>query len=163
MSAEQAWVLCGVPGAGKSSLAEKLSKQHGAYIVSGDRVRYELYGDESCLGDWNEVWGVMIEMVAEGAPGGVIIDGTNCKREYRAEALTMLQSFGYRNVELHVVNVPLEVAIKQNQQRKRQVPEWVIARMFADLRAGWRSLDQEGFSRVVCHRPRDNVRYRPGW
>lgn len=151
--ATKAWVLCGVPGSGKSTLAEKLSRQHGACIVSGDRVRYELYGDEGCLGDWNEVWGLMIEMVAEGGPSGVILDGTNCKRQYRAEALTMLQSFGYGHVELHVVNVPFEVAIKQNQQRTRKVPEWTIGTMYEDLQRGIPGLEHEGFAKVVWHGP----------
>lgn len=41
------YIMIGLSGSGKSTVAEKISEQTGATIVSSDRLRLELYGDEN--------------------------------------------------------------------------------------------------------------------
>ena len=48
-------VLCGLPGAGKSTYARQYVQEHSeTKIMSSDSIRKELYGDESIQGGSTE-------------------------------------------------------------------------------------------------------------
>ncbi len=49
-------MMVGLPGSGKSTYAEKLSKERSAIICSSDKVREDLYGDENSQSNNDEVF-----------------------------------------------------------------------------------------------------------
>ena len=142
-----AYVLVGAPGAGKSTYAKKLAETENAVVISGDAVREELYGSAEIQGDWGEIWERIEELVSESCGMNVILDGTHCRSDYRAEAITLLKSFGYETVEAVVLNVSLATALARNFKRKRHVPDYVVKQMHSDLEASLKGIYNEPFSR----------------
>jgi predicted kinase len=144
-----AYVMVGAPGAGKSTYAHKLAETANAVIISGDSIRAELYGDESNQGQWSEIQDRIEEMVSEAVGCPLVMDGTHYRRDYRRQALTLLQSYGYENVEAVVVNPDLETCILRNATRHRHVPRHVIQRMHDALQSSLRGIEDEGFTQVT--------------
>jgi predicted kinase len=144
-----AYILVGAPGSGKSTRAEKLAKEKDAIILSGDRIRAELYGDASNQGQWSEIQDRLEEMVSEAVGCPLIIDGTHCRPDYRREALTLLFSYGYDNVEAVVVNPDLETCLIRNATRHRHVPRHVLQQMYSDLQSSLSGIEGEGFTQVT--------------
>ena len=144
-----AYVLVGAPGSGKSTRAEKLAKEKDAIILSGDSIRAELYGDAANQGQWSEIQDRLEEMVSEAVGCSLILDGTHHRRDYRLEALTLLHSYGYDNVEAIVVNPDLETCLIRNATRHRHVPRHVIQRMHGALQSSLRCIEDEGFTQVT--------------
>jgi len=76
------------------------------------------------------------------------VDATNLSPKERRHWIKMAQDFGY---EVHAVyfEVPLEVCMERNQKRHRVVPEEVMQRMSAKLKA---PTFDEGFSKITVVR-----------
>ncbi len=136
------FMLVGIAGSGKSTLAERLARGNDALIVSSDAIRGELYGDETEQGDPREVFRLMEERTLEGLRSGtnVVYDATNVTEWRRSKMLQKIGDGVWK--ECVWVDTPLEQALRNNQQRSRNVPEWVIrmhARQFEvpTLDEGW--------------------------
>lgn len=141
----KAFVLVGPPGAGKSTYAEKLAIKENAIVISGDDIRAELFGSASVQGNWGEIWERVEELVAEGCSSNIILDGTHCRKDYRAEAVTLLRSYGYGPIHAIVLLTSLPVCLERNAQRKRNVPEHVIEQMHNDMEKSLKTISDEDF------------------
>lgn len=141
--------MVGAPGSGKSTFASKLAETENAFIISGDNVRAELYGDASHQGTWTEIQDRLEELVSEAVGCPLIMDGTHYKRAYRRETLTLLRSYGYNEVEAVVVNPDLETCILRNANRHRGVPRHVIQRMHTSLQSSLQGIEDEGFAQIT--------------
>lgn len=124
------YIMVGVPGSGKSTYAEKLSKETGAVIISSDNIREELYGDAAIQGDNGKVFGMYYYrakcLLLEGKD--IILDATNLTKKDRKNIYNRFgNSYHY---EAFVCAVPKEVAKERNANRERVVPEEVIDRMY---------------------------------
>jgi predicted kinase len=145
----KAFVMVGAPGAGKSTLATQLAENENAFVISGDEVRAELYGDAANQGNWEEINDRIEELVSEAVGTPVILDGTHYLSSYRKEAQTLLRSYGYDEVEAVVVNPPLEDCIFRNANRHRGVPRHVVLNMHEKLQKSLEFIGTEGFSHVT--------------
>lgn len=145
----KAFVMVGAPGAGKSTYAEKLAKEHNAVVISGDDVRSKLYGSPDIHGEWDEIWSYIEALVADATGRSVILDGTHYRTDYRQEAITLLKSYGYSEVEAVVVNPSLATCIARDFKRKRHVPDYVIKEMHATLQRTLPNICNEGFSYIT--------------
>ena len=145
----KAFVMVGAPGAGKSTLATRLAENENAFVISGDEVRAELYGDAANQGNWEEINDRIEELVSESVGVPVVLDGTHYLSSYRKEALTLLRSYGYDEVEAVVVNPPLEDCIFRNANRHRGVPRHVVLNMHEKLQKSLEFIGTEGFSQVT--------------
>ena len=141
--------MVGAPGAGKSTLATQLAENENAFVISGDEVRAELYGDAANQGNWEEINDRIEELVSEAVGTPVILDGTHYLSSYRKEAQTLLRSYGYDEVEAVVVNPPLEDCIFRNANRHRGVPRHVVLNMHEKLQKSLEFIGTEGFSHVT--------------
>jgi predicted kinase len=145
----RAFVLVGIPGAGKSTCAKQLSKEHHAVIVSGDDIRDELETSGIYEPCWSEIWNLVEGEVADAADCGknVIIDGTHVGASHRAETVTLLHSYGYFDVEAVILDVDIKTCIDRNSARTRKVADYVIAHMHKTLRESLPTIYSEPFSR----------------
>lgn len=143
-----AYVMVGAPGSGKSTYAAKLAETENAVVISGDDVREKLYGSVDIQGDWVEIWDEIDSRVSECCGMNVILDGTHCRPDYRAEAITLLRSYGYETVEAVVLDASLATCLARNFQRTRHVPDYVIERMHGELKRSVNNLFDENFDRL---------------
>ena len=140
-----AYVLVGPPGSGKSTYAAKLAATENAVIISGDDIRSELYGSAEIQGDWGEIWERIDELVSESCGVPVILDGTHCRKDYRAEAIALLRSYGYDRVEAIVMETSLANCLARNFKRERNVPDYVVKQMHSDLQQSLKTITEEDF------------------
>lgn len=141
--------MVGAPGAGKSTYAEILSRSYDAVIISGDDVRKELFGSAEIQGNWFAIWDRIVELVEGYADRNLILDGTHYREDYRAEAITMLRSYGYSDVEAVVVNPSLATCLARNFQRAdRNVPDYVVKEMHEKLQKSLGKIDLEDFDKI---------------
>lgn len=139
------FVMCGVPGSGKSFAAQNLATVGGYKVISSDAIRAELYGDESIQGKPSEVFEAFYkkahEAISQGS--GVILDATNIKRKDRRKVFA---EFPSETIVAVIVNTPLETCIERNAKRSRVVPEHVIRRMWNNFEV---PTMEEGFNSII--------------
>ena len=127
------YMLIGLPGSGKSTYAETLMEKHpDALYLSSDKIREELYGDESIQGNPQEVFGNLHHKMrkALGNNIDVIYDATNLSRKNRKKAVEIAKSANPTTIVHYiVVDTPLDECLCRNANRERKVPENVIVRM----------------------------------
>jgi predicted kinase len=147
----EAYVMCGAPGSGKSTQAQKIADIENASIVSGDRIRYELYGDACIQGNWAEIHDEIESQVANAAAlrRPVILDGTHWKKSYRSEAITLLKSYGYIRIEAIVCNPSLETCVARNLSRSRNVPDYVLKMTYEEFQRESKDILSEEFDRIT--------------
>lgn len=137
--------MIGAPGSGKSTYAEKLAIKENAVIISGDDIRAELFGSASIQGNWGEIWERVDEIVSENCSRSIILDGTHCRKDYRAEAITLLRSYGYDYIQAIVMQTSLPVCLQRNASRDRKVPEHIIEQMHSDMDKSLKIISDEDF------------------
>jgi predicted kinase len=127
-------LLIGVPGSGKSSLAQQL-QQTGYSLVSTDQIRAALFGRESVQGDWSLIGQAVEQKLRAAFPCPTVYDATNSRRSARRAVIRLARQIGYDQIVGLWLNPPLTLCLDRNQQRLRQVPEPVIRRMYQQLRS----------------------------
>ena len=127
-------MLVGVPGSGKSTVAEKLLTYNTIHI-SSDAIRAELWGDENCQRDPDRVFALMHERTLTALKNGtsVIYDATNITRKNRGSILSKIPS--YVRKKCVVVWAPIDVCIKRDKARERTVGVEVIDKMLKRFEA----------------------------
>jgi predicted kinase len=127
--------LIGLPASGKSTLAQILARESGGLVVSTDRVRAQLYGDEAIQGVWQEVEIEVFSQVkgAIDRRQSVIYDATNANGLWRTGFLRQVADFGDACWIGWYLDLPIDVCKERNRGRDRLVPESVIDSMAADL------------------------------
>lgn len=127
-------MLVGPAGSGKSTVAKEMLSEDNFVIVSSDSVREELFGDESIQGDPSHIFDICKERCVENLSNGnnVILDATNLARKKRKSFLNDIKNkvrTPFR-CQCVIVAITFEDCLKQNSQRDRKVPEFVIRKHF---------------------------------
>jgi predicted kinase len=144
-----AWVLSGVPGSGKTTFAKKLAAQTNSFLIEGDAIRAELFGDASIYGRWIEVWSKIDELVEENVGRDLILDGTFETKDLRVEAISLLRSYGYENIEVIVFNPSLATCLSRNWSRDRNVPDYIVKEKYERMQRDLPRIKEEGFSGIT--------------
>ncbi|MEX0269970.1 AAA family ATPase [Leptolyngbyaceae cyanobacterium UHCC 1019] len=134
--------LMGLPGSGKSTLANALLDEClDRSLISTDRIRLDLYGNEAIQGDWLQIWQEVgrrfceaASQIQQGEKSAAIYDATNTVRQQRRDMIALARKSGFTHVSGIWLNTPLWLCLQQNQQRDRQVPADVIQHMSHRLR-----------------------------
>lgn len=128
-------------GSGKSTWVTKRYDydrifKHNTTILSSDKIRKQLYGDENDQTHNEEVFQYIKDTSVEKLEKGqrVIIDATNLSRKAR-QSITdyvdqKLSFYEYGFIKFVVVATPYYQCLENNRKRSRQVPENVIERMY---------------------------------
>lgn len=146
--AELYWMI-GISGSGKSTLAKKLAIEKKAEIVSSDKIREELYGDENIQGDPNEVFNLVHERIFTYLRVGynVIYDATNISLKNRRKFFKFLENKYIDAKHIAVVmTTPLRVCLSNNNSRDRVVPEHVIMKQYKNFNIPF---FEEGFDEII--------------
>ena len=144
-------MLIGPPGSGKSTLAQQMqARLPHSQIVSTDRIRRALYGDETHQGNWLEIEAVVLDQIRSALKQrhSVIYDATNAQRLWRMSLIEKLKVLAPQWVGWQL-KTPLETCHQWNQQRDRQVPTAVIDCQYAALQQ-FPPLTAEGFVAVYA-------------
>lgn len=143
-------MLCGIPGSGKSALARKLKRELGTLtmIVCPDRIREDLYGDESIQGDGKKVFEIAYSSVIAALKNGinVIFDATNIKSRDRKNVLKRIEDIKCKKY-IYYIPVSVEEAMKRQEGRTRKVPLEVVQRMYDNFQEpsmdeGWTCIEK---------------------
>ncbi len=125
-------MMVGIPGSGKSHLAEKIAHEENGIIVSSDKIREELLENINEMRKNGIIFGEMLRRSVRALKKGcsVIYDATNIRS---SERKSLLKKFDGYYKECYYIKVSLEEALRRNSNRDKQVPEEVIVKMFERL------------------------------
>ena len=151
------YMMIGIPGAGKSTIAEKIALNEPAIIVSSDVVRGELYGNESVQGDPAKVFRIVHENVKHYLSKGcnVIMDATNINSKKRVAFLHEVNKVCPDCLKIAVVVVAdQDTCVSRDLFRKRTVGHEVIERMIANFQPpfyyeGWDEIEYHNTGKPV--------------
>lgn len=81
-------ILMGLPGSGKSYVADYLHKKHNFEVLSGEEITTQMFGTEKVSGKqyaqvYKSIRQKALKLLSQG--NSVIIDGTNLKHEFRQQ------------------------------------------------------------------------------
>ncbi len=137
----------GLPGSGKSSWF----KRHNAVPLSSDMVRSLLFDDvrEQRFQDlvFSNLRAMLKARLIAKRPMNYV-DATNLTPQERQHWIKLAKDYNYE-VQAVFFDVPLEVCIERHQRRDRVVPEDVMRRMAAKLKA---PSFPEGFAKITVVR-----------
>jgi predicted kinase len=127
-------VLGGLPASGKSTYAEMLVESGIFCNVCPDKIRGELYGNESIQGDGKQVFAIAHHRIKDLGQGGnnVVFDATNINRKRRMELVKEMRPY-FDIIIFKWFSAPLSVCLARNAKRERQVPVEVLERMSANF------------------------------
>jgi predicted kinase len=137
----------GLPGSGKSSWF----KRHSVVPLSSDMVRSLLFDDvrEQRFQDlvFSNLRSMLKARLIAKRPMNYV-DATNLTPQERQHWIKLAKDYNY---EVHAVffDVPLEVCVERHQRRDRVVPEDIMRRMAAKLKA---PSFAEGFAKITVVR-----------
>jgi predicted kinase len=143
----------GLPGSGKSSWF----KRHNITPLSSDMLRTILFDDpaEQRFQDlvFSNLRSMLKARLIARRPMNYV-DATNLTPQERQNWIKLAKDFGY---DVHAVffDVPLEVCIERHQRRDRLVPEDVMRKMAAKLKA---PTFDEGFAKITVVRVKQKAR-----
>ena len=116
----QAFVLCGIPGSGKTTLAKQLAEQFDANVHSIDDIP-GLWGVPDTEGKNFRTW--MDNIRADLRTGkSVVCDSLAVNAESRMWIIKELSGFDCEKI-LYVKAVPLDVCLRRNRDRERKLPD----------------------------------------
>lgn len=145
-------MLIGLPASGKSTFAKELiegedgAKRDDIRYLSSDKIREELYGDESVQTDPSKVFELMrirtLDALKEGKH--VIYDATNISRKKRKGLLQQLPKEVVKTAVYMATDYG--TAKNQNENRDRVVPQGVIDKMYKNFQI---PIYSEGWDNIV--------------
>lgn len=122
-------MLVGLPASGKSTYAEEL-REKGYHVHSSDAIREELTGNVNSQDKNTDVFDTMHKRVKDDLSNGVscVYDATNMSMKRRKAFLDSIKKYDcYKECVLFVV--PIEICKERNNNRDRQVPDFVFDKM----------------------------------
>lgn len=144
-------MVTGLPGSGKSTWIKEYtdaSTQNYAIkikVLSSDKIREELYGDEAIQGNPFEVFDIMKKRTLQALKEGysVIYDATNITRKDRRSILGQIP----KDVEkiCYIIWARIETCILRDIERTRSVGESAILTMLKRFETPWYD---EGFNKI---------------
>ena len=139
-------MLVGLPASGKSTLAEKLSKEENAVILSSDSIRKELLNDVNNQDHNVKVFETMNSRTKELLSQGknVIYDATNINRKRRIHLIK--HEIKADEKVVYYLNSHVMNSEYRDEKRDRKVGNEVIHKMYKNLHI---PVENEGWDKVI--------------
>lgn len=158
------YLMCGVPGAGKSTFIKKRTRLDHAIVVSRDAIRFSIVKpDEEYFSHEDEVVKIFWEQInkALAEDKDVFVDQTSLTP--RSRKWLLQHATGYKHASVIWIDEDLETCLKRNEERRgtrSYVPESSIRRMYDQFVEP--SLD-EGFTYIFRYNSKENqLTYKGG-
>lgn len=150
-------VLVGLPASGKSTYATMCAEIENTIVLSSDKLRKELLGDESCQTNNQLVFDTLYRRAKQYLIDGynVIIDATNINMKDRKRTLSNFQGLDIERVAI-VLATPIEVCYERDLKRERTVGKDVIDKFVQRFEI---PMEYEGFDSVVIVESSIELRY----
>lgn len=130
------WLMCGVPGSGKSTYLKKLPITENDIIISRDAIRFQyLNTDEDYFSHETEVFKCFLEKIQEAindnAINNIYVDATHLNQISRNKVLDKLNLDKVENINCINMLVPVKECIEHNNQRtgRERVPVAALMQM----------------------------------
>lgn len=141
------YMLVGLPGSGKSSIAEELRLEEKSKIFSSDKLRKELWRNESTQGDNTRLFNELHNRIKESLKLGenCIYDATNINSKKRIQFLNTIKDIDCEKICI-IAATDINVCLQRNNLRERKVPYEVIKKMYLGFqvpqyREGWDDIE----------------------
>lgn len=152
------YLMCGVPGAGKSTFLKNYIKSKDSVVVSRDKIRFAIVEpDEPYFSHETEVlhtfWEEINKALAENK--NVFVDQTSLTPKSRKFLLENVK--GYNLANLIWIDESLETCLERNEKRKgtrAYVPRGVIRRMNEQF---IEPSIEEGFDKIYKYNSKDGL------
>ena len=138
MTTPTLYVLCGIPGSGKTTHSIQLAEQTGAQLFSFDEYPGACHPRKT-----KQAKQQMYDDVRRALNAGcdVVVDDLHTKKEWRVNLLSTLQGIECHKI-LVVMTTPLDEGLSRNRQRERRLPDFVVKSLAEgyenpDLVEGW--------------------------
>ena len=141
------YLMCGLPGSGKTTKAKEIVKEKNAVYLSSDSLRKELYGNENDQEHNEEGFVEMNKRAAKALENGENVVYDSCNVSYKRRMALIQQLKRYKPIFICVVcYCPYRECLKNNDNRERVVPHGVIRHMmmnfyFPQIFEGWDCID----------------------
>ena len=141
-------LMCGIPGSGKSTYADRLAAEEKFIVHSSDKIREEL-GDVNDQSRNEEVFKILHNRIKDDLRNGnnVVFDATNLNRKKRVAFIKELKNIPCEKICV-LMATPWELCLDQNFERERHVPANVMKRMIRNFQM---PSVFEGFDEVIVH------------
>lgn len=128
------FMMIGLPGSGKSTKTQELSKEYSAIIHASDKIREELFGTMDTQDGNDLVFQTLHKRVKSDLREGknVIYDACNINYRRRMAFLREIQKINCEKIAVFIAT-PYRDCIEYNQLRNRKVPEEVVTRMYKNF------------------------------
>lgn len=125
------YVMVGLMGSGKSTVAQEISEKYNANIHSSDDIRVEICGDVNNQKRNKEVFALLHNRIKNDLKNGksTIYDATNISYKRRMAFIQELENIPCYKICVFVAT-PYEECLERNRNRDRMVPEEVIKRVY---------------------------------
>lgn len=129
------YIMCGIPGSGKTYLANKYLKNNDIRYVSRDEIRFSMVKeDEEYFSHEREVFKKFAGTIAQTLVDGfdVIADATHLNRISRDKLIRAIDQYTTDyTIEYVVADAPLDLCMKRNASRegRARVPDVIMYRM----------------------------------
>ena len=140
MKEKNVFLMCGVPGSGKTTwIKNHLAESNvGGVHISRDEIRFSIIGeDEEYFAREDEVFSAFCSKIQEAledteGPANIFIDATHLSEKARNKVLDRLDLRNVVNLYAVDFNIPLDICLAQNDLRSGRafVPKSVICRMY---------------------------------
>ena len=154
------FLLCGIPGSGKSYWSEEQAEALGddARVISRDKIRFSLLqeGDEYFKRE-NAVFAQFVkninDCIREGIPY-IFIDATHISKASRAKILSRLKISGPISLSVEIFNTSLKTCLERNSNRTglARVPVGVIKSMAKEFTEPtdeeYKEFEKYGFTKI---------------
>lgn len=149
---KQLVLLVGIPGSGKTTLSKRLTDR-GFTRLCADDIRQTLFADAGEQRDPEKVFEIFFQQLDDAFKQGlnVVVDNTNINTKHRQPILKKAIEAGYEDIQLWVLDTPLEVCIERNRARERAVPDDIVTNYYSTVTGHGMPRAHEG--KIIIVRP----------
>lgn len=144
------WVMVGLSGSGKSSVAKEIAENnHNTAIVSSDSIREELTGDYGNQENNEEVFKVFRKRIRDELENNinVIVDAINITMRSRRAIIENVKGIECHKI-VYLIPKPFRQCKIDNLNRPHPVPEEVLDKQIRKFQIPFM---EEGFEEGIIH------------
>lgn len=142
------YLMCGCSGAGKTTFAKEFAKEHNLKYLGIDDFYALINGDECIHTNAFEVWIAFYQAIHDVEIDNidVVVDTNAITRSHREQFIEWFPTFEHH---LIYIDANIELRMRNNKSRRRQVPDDVMVKMTERLQSPWFDEKFESITWVV--------------